>query len=74
MDNKQQLCDAWNEKYPVGTNVLVTDDLGEKHDANTTSEAELLGGHTPVIWTTYRPCYLLSRVEPAGILDSDNDS
>ena len=63
MSSKQKQCDDWNEKHPVGTAVLVTDDDGNKHEAVTRSEAELLGGHTPVIWTSWKPCYLLSRVE-----------
>jgi len=62
LSEKQKLCDEWNEKYPIGTSVVVTDDFGEEHQTITRSEAELLGEHTPVIWTEWKPCYLLSRV------------
>ncbi len=66
-NEKKRMIEDWNRKYPVGTMVIVTDDFGEKHEAVTESEAEMLGGHTPVIWTSYRPsCYLLTRVQPAN--------
>ena len=60
----QEQCDAWNKEYPVGTEVILTDDLGEKHLTKTRSKAQLLGGHTPVVWTVLKPCYLLTRIEP----------
>ena len=62
---QQKQCDDWNKKYPIGTEVILTDDLGQKHQTKTTSAADLLGGHTPVIWTEYRPCYLLTRIQPS---------
>ena len=60
----QAQCDAWNKQRPVGTEVILTDDFGEKHLTKTRSEASLLGGHTPVVWTDLKPCYLLTRIEP----------
>jgi len=60
----QRDCDEWNSKYPIGTKVIVTLDLGEKVHSVTQSKAEILEGHTAVIWLAgIRGCYLLSRVE-----------
>lgn len=54
----------WNEKHPVGTSVIVTMDCGERREAKTRSAAEVLGGHTPVIWLEgITGCYALKRVE-----------
>jgi len=62
----QKICDAWNEKHPVGTEVIVTKDLGEKIRTKTRSKAEVLSGHTPVIWLNgISGCYILERVKPA---------
>jgi hypothetical protein len=58
-----EMCLDWNSKYPVGTKVLLTDDTGNEHETVTTSEAGMLGGHTPVIWTEFKPCYLLTRIK-----------
>lgn len=60
----QDQCDAWNKEYPPGTEVILTDDLGDEHLTRTRSVAQMLGGHTPVVWTELKPCYLLSRLEP----------
>ena len=60
----QEYCDAWNRSYPVGTEVILTDDLGEKHLTKTRSEAQVLGDHTPVVWTDLKSCYLLTRIKP----------
>ena len=57
----------WNSSYPVGTKVIVKRDSGEKMETVTQSEAELLGGHTPVVWVRgIRGAYALSRVTPVG--------
>jgi hypothetical protein len=62
---------AWNQRYPVGTEVTVKLDSGEVRDTRTRSEAQMLGaepsknnpGHTAVIWLVgISGCYLLSRV------------
>lgn len=53
----------WNLKHPVGTEVDVTMDSGEVRRTKTRSHAEVLSGHTPVIWLEgITGCYLLSRV------------
>jgi hypothetical protein len=59
----QKTVDAWNAKYPVGTKVVVTLDSGERKETVTRSEAEVLSGHSAVIWIEgIRGCYLLDRV------------
>jgi hypothetical protein len=58
----------WNSHYPVGTRVRIFPDLPEIddfHDTETTTEAELLGGHTPVVWVReQRQRWALSHVVP----------
>lgn len=56
-------CDRFNAINPVGQTVTVRRDNGELQTTVTTSKAELLSGHTPVIWLKgIRGCYLLDRV------------
>ena len=61
----QDQCDAWNKANPIGCNVQVTLDSGEVKATTTRSEAEILSGHTAVVWLNgVRGCYLLDRVKP----------
>lgn len=53
----------WNLKHPVGTPVTLRKDDGSVIETRTRARAEILSGHTPVIWLEgVRGCYLLSRV------------
>jgi len=53
----------FNRRYPVGTTVCVELDSGERRTTITRSAAQILGGHSPVIWLEgVRGCYLLDRV------------
>ena len=55
--------DAWNRENPPGTPVIVTKDDGTNFNTTTRSRAEMLGGHTPVIWLVGRSgCVGLDRV------------
>jgi hypothetical protein len=55
----------WNLKHPVGTQVVVRKDGGDLHEGKTLTKAEILGGHSAVIWVEgIRGCYLLDRVSP----------
>ena len=57
--------ELWNLKYPVGTPVHVRMDSGEKRETKTRSKAEILSGHTAVIWLEgITGCYCLDRVKP----------
>ena len=60
---KTAVIDAWNRENPPGTHVVVTKDDGTNYHAKTRSFAELLGGHTPVVWLVGRSgCVGLDRV------------
>lgn len=58
----------WNSRYPICTPVRIFPDLPEIddfHDTETTTQAELLGGHTPVLWVKeQRERWALSHVVP----------
>lgn len=63
----QQLVEEFNLKYAVGSPVVVW--LGERRGAGlhtkTRSAAQLLGGHTPVVWVEDHPaCVALTHVAP----------
>ena len=60
---KEYMVAEWNELYPIGKEVIVTDDDGNEHETVTIGEAGMLGGHTPVISTEWKRCYHLSRVK-----------
>jgi len=63
----QRQVDKWNERYPVGQAVTVRLDNGKAIPTKTTSPAELLSGHSAVIWLEgISGCYLLSRVTPVA--------
>lgn len=67
---EQAKCDAWNEKYSVGTPVRVRKDRGDHVVTVTTSEAEVLSGHTAVVWLRdISGCYLLDRVTVVEPID-----
>jgi hypothetical protein len=62
-----KLVAMWNERFPVGTPVTYWPGRREGHGQLTTtsSEAQLLGGHTPVVWLyDVSGCVALSHVEP----------
>jgi hypothetical protein len=62
----QAQCDAWNDKYPVGVKVVVSRDNGEQYPTTTRSTAQVLQGHSAVIWVYgITGCYSLDRVRPA---------
>ncbi|NHQ93354.1 hypothetical protein [Janthinobacterium lividum] len=59
----QAVCDKFNATHLVGTAVSVKLDSGEVRDTVTTSEAQVLSGHTPVIWLEgISGCYDLEHV------------
>lgn len=61
----QGQCDAFNARYPVGQRVSVRRDSGEGVTTTTRSAAQVLSGHTAVIWLDgITGCYLLDRVTP----------
>lgn len=48
----QKQCDKWNAKHPVGTLVSYEEIVGEgaTHRGKTYSEAQVLSGHSAVVW------------------------
>lgn len=56
----------FNERYPVGTPVIVSPYIGEKDGqfhTKTRTAAEVLSGHTAVVWVEGRAgCYCLDAV------------
>ena len=63
--NQQRLVDVWNRDCPVGTPVLywLGAREGEGKRSKTRSSAELLGGHTAVVWIEgVSGCVALSHV------------
>jgi hypothetical protein len=64
---QQQACEIWNLKHPIGCDVTVEMDSGEIRATRTRSMAQMLSGHTAVIFLEgIAGCYLLSRVRPKG--------
>jgi hypothetical protein len=61
----QAQCDAFNAKCPIGQPVFVRMDNGDQRYTVTRSEAQVLSGHSAVIWLReISGCYLLDRVTP----------
>ncbi len=59
-----ELVNAWNEKYPEGTPVIVTRDNGEKLETVTRSVAWSMCGNAVVSVKGISGCYALERVVP----------
>jgi hypothetical protein len=59
----QAACDKFNAAHQVGASVSVKLDSGEVRETVTNSEAQVMGGHTAVIWLDgIIGCYDLERV------------
>lgn len=59
----QAKCDKFNAAHQVGAAVSVELDSSEVSETVTTSEAQVLSGHSAVIWLKgISGCYLLGRV------------
>lgn len=60
-------CDQFNSRFPVGQAVTVRRDNGECILTVTRSPAEVLSGHSAVIWIDgISGCYLLDRITPVS--------
>ena len=54
---------VFNRKHPVGSFVTVIKDLGELFETEVKFPAEILSGHTAVVWLEgINGCYCLDRV------------
>ena len=59
----QAACDKFNAAHQIGAAVSVKLDSGEVRETITVSEAQVLSGHTAVIWLDgICGCYDLERV------------
>jgi hypothetical protein len=53
----------FNKKHPVGASVVVVKDAGEKIETKVRYPAEIMGGHTAVVWLNgISGAYALNRV------------
>lgn len=61
-----QIVAVWNEAHRIGAAVIVTLDSGREFATTTRSAAEVLSGHSAVVWLVgVTGCYHLSHVRPA---------
>lgn len=60
----QAQCDRFNAEIPLGSEVFVKlDGVDKPFFTKTTSHAQVLSGHTPVVWLKdVSGCYLVDRV------------
>lgn len=59
----------WNSKYPIGTDVIYSRDLGPRLHTTTRSAAQLLNARIPVIFLDgVASCVPLDRVTPRSDL------
>jgi hypothetical protein len=64
--NQKKLVDRWNAANPVGTPVRYWTSVreGDGKRSTTITDAQLLSGHTAVVWVEGEPgCVCLSHVE-----------
>lgn len=74
--------DTFNSRYPVGTAVLAYPGARPEDDANaerlvtrTRSKAEVLGGHTDVVWVDgHSACIALTHIVPFTAWDSSPEA
>jgi hypothetical protein len=60
---KEQQVEAFNVEHPVGSPVTVRLDNGSVLDTTVRFPAQVLGGHTPVVWLHgVSGCYALTHV------------
>lgn len=65
---QQRQVDRWNASQPIGSPVTLRMDGGKIIETKTTTEAQLLGGHTAVVWLEgVRGCYGLDAVSPLNL-------
>jgi len=63
IDVMQSKVDAFNKRNPIGSTVTIDADLGETIETKVRHPAEVMDGHTPVVWLEgIRWAYLLDRV------------
>jgi len=63
IEKMQKAVDKFNSTYKIGDTIKYKDDCGTVVVDTVKAPADILSGHTPVMWlTNQRSCYLLERV------------
>lgn len=78
LTDQQHATGQWNARYPIGTPVTAypgarpeDDPTGERLTTRTRSEAQILGGHTAVVWVDgHGACIALTHVDPVQVADA----
>jgi hypothetical protein len=69
----QAACDRFNSEIKVGQDVIVELDGGAEKATRTTSEAQVLSGHTAVVWLDgVSGCYIIERVRATTATKGEN--
>ena len=72
MDNpivQKSKCDLFNKQHPVKSAVFYIDDEGTPKPTTIKHPAELMGGHTAVVWLDgVRGAYNLNRIVAVGAI------
>ncbi len=67
MEQEELLVRKWNRSHRVGTPVIVHRDNGEDFKTKTRTRAQLLSGHSAVVWVEgLASCYSAHKIEPIG--------
>ena len=70
---QEKLVADWNRANAVGANVIVTKDDGTEFPTITKTQAQLMGGHSAVIWLEgISGAYSLDRVRIANEKSSES--
>lgn len=77
-EQHKRAVDLWNTRYPIGTPVTAypgarpsDDSHCERLITRTRSEAQVLGGHTAVVWVDgHSACIALTHVDPVQSADA----
>lgn len=75
--NQHRMVDEFNDRYPVGTPVEywpgVREGVGRR--SRTRSEAQLLSGHTAVVWVEgHGSCIALTHIQPQPVTATAGDN
>lgn len=63
MQKMEKMVSKFNSTFKVGDKIKYKDDFDNIIEDTVRAEAEILSGHTPIMWlTNHRSCYLLERV------------
>jgi hypothetical protein len=61
---EQSKVDAWNAKYSIGQEVILTLDDGKEVESFTVGPAHMMGGHTAMVYVKEWGNYIIERISP----------